>query len=62
MIAKKLIFEETAYLRENDLESESGFDEPSDIASAIRPVWEKWLDGNAISNALLHTRGEFFSM
>ena len=32
MIAKKLHFEETAYLRENDLESEPGFDEPSDIA------------------------------
>ena len=35
MIAKKLIFEETAYLRENDLESEPGFDEPSDIADLI---------------------------
>ena len=31
----KLIFEETAYLRENDLESEPGFDEPSDIADLI---------------------------
>ena len=35
MIARKLIFEETAYLRENDLESEPGFDEPSDIADHI---------------------------
>ena len=35
MRAKKLIFEETAYLRENDLESERGFDEPGDIADLV---------------------------
>ena len=34
--------------------------EKSAVTSAIRPVVEKWLDGNAISNALLHNRGEFF--
>ena len=32
----------------------------SAVTSAIRPVLEKWLDGNAVSNALLHNRGEFF--